>query len=133
MQTLILKTSIKRERNGRNRGRGREFQRGRGRGRYGNRSQNSGHDKERDANHITCYRCDKQGHYTSNCPDRLLKLQEAIEKKEDETQEADELMMHEVVYFNEEKVKPTSFEADRDTRNVWYLDNEASNHMSGNR
>lgn len=42
-------------------------------------------------------------------------------------------MMHEVVYLNEEKVKPKIFEADLDTKNVWYLDNSASNHMSGNR
>lgn len=118
----------------RGRGRGRSGWKGRGRGRYGygNRSQNSGQDKKRDTSSITCYRCDQLGHYGSNCPDRLLKLQEVFEKKMDETQEADELMMHEVVYLNEKKVKPNSFETDFDTKNVWYLDNGASNHMSGN-
>lgn len=42
-------------------------------------------------------------------------------------------MVHEVVYLNENKVNPTSFEADLDAENVWYLDNGASNHMCGNR
>ncbi|XP_013659049.1 uncharacterized protein LOC106363938 [Brassica napus] len=63
----------------------------------------------------------------------LLKLQETTEKKDEDTQEADELMMHEVFYLNEKKVNPTMFDSDHDTQNLWYLDNGASNHMSGNR
>ena len=42
-------------------------------------------------------------------------------------------MMHEVVYLNERKVDPNKFEADSDSIDVWYLDNGASNHISGNR
>ena len=69
----------------RNRGRGgRSWNRGRGRGR-----------SYRDYSHIyfsiiTCFRCDKDGHFAANCPDRLLKLQEAYETREekDDTQEA---------------------------------------------
>ncbi|XP_056695690.1 uncharacterized protein [Spinacia oleracea] len=117
---------------GGNRGRGRGgcFQwRGRGCGRYGNYQRR---DKELEKS-ITYYRCDKKSHYASNCPDRLLKLQEAVEKKDDDTQEADGLMMHEVVYLNEKKVQPSKFEGELDTKNVWYLDNGASNHMCGNR
>ena len=51
-----------------------------------------------------CFRCDKMGHYATTCPDRLLKLQETQEQERDDTQDADELMMHEVIYLNEKKV-----------------------------
>lgn len=117
---------------GRGRG-GRSGGRGRGRG-----GRSSG---QKDVSKVECFRCDKFGHYASNCPDRLLKLQEAQETQEDEnanTQAADELLMHEVksnelVYLNERNVKPKDFETSSDGANVWYLDNGASNHMTGNR
>lgn len=88
----------------RNRGRGGRFYNrgGRGRGRSY---------RDLDMSKITCFRCDKNGHFASSCPDRLLKLQEAYENKNDDTHEADALMVHEVVYLNERNVKPKEFEA----------------------
>lgn len=105
------------------RGRGGRSFRGRGRGRVGG---------GRDTSKIMCFRCDKMGHYASTCPDRLLKLQEAHEHDKDDTQEADELMLHEVVYLNKEKVMPSSYDLNSG-EDMWYLDNEASNHMSGDK
>lgn len=89
-----------------------------------------------DASHITCFICDKLGHYATDCPDKMLKLQETVEKdekKDEDTHEGDALMMNEVVYLNEKNVNPKVFDTDTDARDVWYLGNGASNHKSGNR
>lgn len=101
-------THSNRENNGYYRGRGRGgryYNRGRGRGRYNDRYYGNV-----DLSKITCYRCDKNRHYAASCPDRLLKLQEATEVKEIDTQEAEELMMNEVVFLNEKNVKPAELQ-----------------------
>ena len=109
--------------NNRGRGRGGRFNnRGRGRGRFNG---------PRDTTNLTCFRCDKTGHVAYNCPDRLLKLQATQENENTETQEADELMMHEVVYLNEGNIVPSNYEVKDGEEDIWYLDNGASNHMSG--
>lgn len=69
-------------------GGGRYYGRGRGRGRL--------YWDNRDMSKVMCYRCDKLDHFSSTCPDILLKLQEATETKEYETREADGLLMLEI-------------------------------------
>lgn len=76
---------------GRGRG-GRFYSRGRGRGRFND---------TRDTSKVECFRCDKLRHYASSYLDRLLKLQEAQENGNTNTKEADELMMHEVMFIND--------------------------------
>ncbi|XP_024016228.1 uncharacterized protein LOC112089709 [Eutrema salsugineum] len=120
--------------NGENRGRGcgeRFYSRGRGCGRFnGERGDST---RNVDLSKITCYRCDKQGHYASSCPDRLLKLQEAQENTEEETEDVDELLMHEVVYLNEKNCTPSKYKTNTEEEYIWYLNNGASNHMTGDR
>lgn len=41
--------------------------------------------------------------------------------------------MHEVVFLNEKKVLPEKYETNTGGEYIWYLDNEASNHMRGDK
>ena len=42
-----------------------------------------------------------------------------------------DLYMHEAVFLNEEKVLLKSLEPSKKENRMWYLDNGASNHMTG--
>ncbi|XP_013594820.1 PREDICTED: uncharacterized protein LOC106302980 [Brassica oleracea var. oleracea] len=106
---------------------------GRGRGR-GRSNGSVGHNKggeasdktKKDYSKVGCWQCDKMS--TSQCPTRPRE-----EANLTETQEADVLYMHEVVFLNEERVFPKRFDECDGNTSIWYLDNGASNHMTGKR
>lgn len=62
----------------------------------------------------------------------MLKLQKTLESEADTTHEADELMVNEIVFLNERKVIPNKLDTATAGDNLWYLDNGANNHMTGN-
>lgn len=127
--------SHQQERGGRSGGRGRGSTRGRGgRGSHSSpRDNNNSHWRGRDKSHIKCFNCEKHGHYASECPNPKQN-EEKVNLTQTQEEEAALLLTvwgeesDDWVLLNEDKVFPVSKENEEDT---WYLDNGASNHMTG--
>ncbi|XP_024965797.1 uncharacterized protein LOC112505999 [Cynara cardunculus var. scolymus] len=87
---------------------------------------------------IQCYRCDKYGHFASRCPDRTRNHEANLNETQEEDMNHEEgtfFMMNaiqETMFLNEAKYIPPKVEPNTDKDGVWYLDNGASNHMTGN-
>ncbi|KAI3498732.1 hypothetical protein L1887_09191 [Cichorium endivia] len=122
------------DRGGRNGGRGRGNSRGRGgRGNQNSRDNSGGRWKNRDKKHIKCFNCENYGHYASECPNPKKKEADVNLTQTQEDEPALLLTIggedvDEIVLLNEEKVFPAERANEKDT---WYLDNGASNHMTG--
>ncbi|GJV57642.1 uncharacterized mitochondrial protein-like protein [Tanacetum coccineum] len=132
------------------RGRGRGRGQGRGRGNSQNQGQRDssknrednrqkGKQKEqRDLSHIKCYRCDKFGHFVLKCPDQKRDYEANLSETHEGDVNHEEgtffMMNHiqETIFMNEEKYTPPKNESNTDEDDVWYFDNGASNHMTGN-
>ncbi|GJT62323.1 zinc finger, CCHC-type containing protein [Tanacetum coccineum] len=130
-----------------NRGRGR----GRGRGNYSNRGgrhgggsfQNRdggrGSTSNYDKSKVQCYNCQDLGHYAYECKNpRKERNQEANLTQKDDEPALLLYVRHEVneeVFLNEKHLTPKlkNLNEESNTSKVWYLDNGASNHMTGDR
>ncbi|KAD4982647.1 hypothetical protein E3N88_19318 [Mikania micrantha] len=100
-----------------------------------NHREDSSKGKGKDRSKIQCYRCDKMGHFASVCPDRKQKKEEANLNEANDVDPRFFMMKcgQETVFLNEENLIPKRYEAEPSLNDVWYLDNGASNHMTGNR
>ncbi|XP_023765562.1 uncharacterized protein LOC111914053 [Lactuca sativa] len=93
----------------------------------------------RDKIHIRCFECQQYGYYASECLKREKQEQELNLTKgmEDEPTlmlcvEGEDIPS--MVMLNDEKVFPKLHESQNNSnRDVWYFDNRASNHMTGER
>ncbi|XP_076888868.1 uncharacterized protein LOC143539436 [Bidens hawaiensis] len=109
-----------------NGGRGRGG-RGRGRGRFNGQYRTPSTEQESSSQGKTRF-----GHFASGCQDRVQKGQEANKTEAREIFD-DAAYMHQVVFLNEQNLIPKKYETERVEYDVWYLDNGASNYMTGNR
>lgn len=104
-------------------------------------SENRGTRGGRDRSKVRCFNCSILEHYASECrrprKEKESRVEANLTQTEDEepalllTERADE-EKHELM-LNEESVVPklrSGYDKDVET-NVWYLDNGASNHMTG--
>ncbi|XP_076884845.1 uncharacterized protein LOC143534160 [Bidens hawaiensis] len=122
------------------RGRGKGSNRGHGGGRGSqNRGSQGGSNEgdkrkgKKDYSEVQCFRCDEFGHFVSRCPLRRRERQAHMaEAKEKDPSLYIVQCVQEKVYLNEQKVIPKDYESGSNEQDLWYLDNAASNHMTGN-
>lgn len=90
----------------------------------------------RDKKDIKCFNCNQFGHYASECKEPKERIDEAhLAQKEDD--EPALLLcvsgeeMPKMVLLNEDRLIPPQGESHKNDGNLWYVDNGASNHMTG--
>ncbi|XP_076909908.1 uncharacterized protein LOC143567346 [Bidens hawaiensis] len=81
---------------------------------------------------VQCFCCDEFGHFVSRCPERWKERQAHLaDVKEKDPSLYMVQCVQEKVYFNEQKVIPKDYEGGSNEQDFWYLDNGASNHITG--
>nr|GEY63172.1 hypothetical protein [Tanacetum cinerariifolium] len=126
---------------GRGRGRGNYSNRGgrRGGGSYQNRDGGRGSTSNYDKSKVQCYNCQDLGHYAYECKNpRKEGNHEANLTQKDDERALLLSVRHEVneeVFLNEKHITPKlkNLNEESNTSKVWYLDNGACNHMTGDR
>ncbi|KAK9074991.1 hypothetical protein SSX86_003310 [Deinandra increscens subsp. villosa] len=127
------------DRGGRSGSRGRGSSRGRGGRGSSNTSREAGgwNQKPRDKKHVRCYNCQNFGHYASECKGEKKEEHEVHLTKDQDDEPSLFLSVYGeeeqcVALLHEERLNPKMLEERVDaSRDMWYLDNGASNHMTG--
>ncbi|XP_076918167.1 uncharacterized protein LOC143578479 [Bidens hawaiensis] len=82
---------------------------------------------------VQCFCCDEYGHFVSRCLEQKKDKQaNLVDAKEKDLSLYMVQCVQEKVYLKEQKVIPKDYEGGSDEQDLWYLDNGASNHMTGN-
>ncbi|XP_042446635.1 uncharacterized protein LOC122031604 [Zingiber officinale] len=124
-------------------GRGRGHDRGCGTQRQDGAGGTSGNNSgTRDKRHIKCFNCEKMGHYASECYNKQRNDEAHLTCATDEEPALIMTVSHEesdtrrerqdTILLSEDRLLPEMYRGvKKEDKDVWYLDNGASNHMTG--